>query len=94
MKRENRLRLIDSVGGDVADPYFGGEEEYESCAKHLLAETPVTLCRALKEKGLVTDSEINRVLECLDKEAFGNAGKRGREMGEIQRRSHSACSDD
>ena len=48
-----RLRLVDSEGGDVADPYFGGQEEYDLAAAHLLHEVPITLDRVLRERGIL-----------------------------------------
>ena len=48
-----RVRLIDSAGGDVADPFFGGEEEYETVAAHVVSELPRTLDKALRDYGVL-----------------------------------------
>ena len=52
-----RLRLVDSEGGDVADPYFGGQEEYDLAAAHLLHEVPITLDRVLRERGILGEDD-------------------------------------
>ena len=52
-----RLRLIDSAGGDVADPFFGGQEEYNTVAAHIVAELPRTLDAALRERGILATDE-------------------------------------
>ena len=45
--REGRLLMIDSSGGDVADPYFGDEGLYTLVCAQLVKETPLSLETAL-----------------------------------------------
>ena len=87
-----RLRLIDSSGGDVADPYFGGQEEYNTVAAHILAELPRTLDAVLRERGLLEQGDvvckppIVSGTECSDVEVVDleAAASAGREYGAIQ----------
>ena len=69
-----RLRLIDSSGADVADPYFGGQEDYDLAAAHLVVELPRTLETLLRERGLLGAADAPG---CLAKLPYGGGGDSG-----------------
>jgi protein-tyrosine phosphatase len=79
-KAEGRLRLIDSKGGDVADPFFGGQEQYDMVCAHLLTEIPATLDAVLRERGVLAAGDAPLRTAALG----GDAASKGREFGAQQ----------
>lgn len=81
-----RLRLIDSSGGDVADPFFGGQQDYDLVAAHLLAELPLTLDKVLRERGLLGLGDASLCVSSTSccKETQQAAVGRGRELARLQ----------
>ena len=78
-RKEGRLRMIDGEGGDVADPYFGGEREYGITCRHLLCEVPKTLGAVLRERGVMGAGEWG-----MGVAGWENWGAKGRELGAEQ----------
>ncbi|GMI09441.1 hypothetical protein TrLO_g6844 [Triparma laevis f. longispina] len=81
---QNRLKQIDSpdpsTNHDIADPYFGDQNDYDLVCSHLLYSVPLSLMRVLVERGCVGEDERKAVEEDVK-----GKGDWGGEMLEVAR---------
>jgi hypothetical protein len=83
-KAQGRLRLLDSKGGDVADPYFGDEKNYASVCQHILSETPLSLAKLLQERRILTPQAAASFIASSSSSTFADAALAGRVDGDRQ----------
>ena len=88
--KAGRVRLIDSEG-EIADPFFGDQEDYNLALEHILATLPISLTKVLKEIGALPvlqegEGTIGKDLV----ELFARSAALGREAGLRQARRREA----